>query len=111
MAELLRLAALDMGVDERMEEQRAALPFLEAAARQLAHQPEAREQLAALLRLAQEGASTGGPQRAAEQMAGNPVLLSVVFQNIDLLYAHDYPGADALSTSVMSALEQLEMQP
>ncbi len=100
-----------MGVDERLEEQRAALPFLEAAVRQLAHQPEAREQLAGLLHLAQEQSSTGGPQRAAEQMVRNPVLLSVVFQNIDLLYEHGYPGADALSTVVMSALEHLEMQP
>ena len=44
-------------------------------------------------------------------MAGNPVLLSVVFQNIDLLYEHGYPGADALSVAVMSALEQWETQP
>ena len=46
-----------MSVDERMEEQRAALPFLEAAARQLGGasamlEREAKEWLAELLRLA-----------------------------------------------------------
>jgi hypothetical protein len=105
-----------MSVDERMEEQRAALPFLEAAARQLGGssamlEREAKEWLTELLRLAQEHASEGGPQRAAEHMAGNPVLLSVIFQNIDLLYEHGYPGADAISVAVMSALEQWETQP
>ena len=102
-----------MSGDKSREEQRAALSFLDASARQLARwhrtgEEEVMEQLVALLGLAQEHSGRGGPQRAVQHMVRDPVLLSVVFQNIDLLYEHDYPGADAISIAVMAALEQLE---
>lgn len=118
------VVAVNSTSTEHMEEQRAGLPFLEAVVRQLAYplggssplsEREAREQVTELLRLAREPSSTGEPQggalRAAEQMVRNPVLLSVVFQNIDLLYEHGYPGADALSVAVMTAVGELEVQP
>ena len=44
----------------------------------------------------------------AERLAMDTLLLSVFFQNIDLLYAHDYPGADAVALAVMTAIERLE---
>ena len=101
-----------------MEEQRAGAPFLEAVVRQLVYplgapsplgEREAREQVIELLRLAEEDVSPTRSLRAAERMIENPVLLSVVFQNIDLLYEYGYPGADALSVAVMTALGRLEM--
>ena len=46
-----------------------------------------------------------------ERLARDPVLLSVFFQNIDLLYAHDHPGAEAVSLAVMTAIERLEPPP
>ena len=101
-----------------MEEQRATLPFLEAMVRQLVYplgapsplsKREAREQVIELLCLAEEDASPTKSTRAAERMIKNPVLLSVVFQNIDLLYEYGYPGADALSVAVMTALGRLDM--
>ena len=44
----------------------------------------------------------------AQQLVDQPVLLSVLFQNVDLLYEHGHPGADALSLVIMKALEILD---
>ena len=44
----------------------------------------------------------------AERIATDTLLLSVFFQNLDLLYAHDYPGADAVALAIMTAIERLE---
>ena len=44
----------------------------------------------------------------AERLATDTLLLSVFFQNIDLLYAHDYPGADTIALAIMTAIERLE---
>ena len=95
----------------------AALPFLDAAARQLAApagpapggEEEAGERVAALLELAAAvGDAGGGPEAAGVALAEDPVLLAVFFQNVDLLYAHGYPGADAVSLAVMEAIGLLE---
>jgi len=41
-------------------------------------------------------------------MTGDPVLLSVLFQNIDLLYADDHPAADRIARLVMAAIHEME---
>lgn len=87
----------------------AALPFLESAARQLAGLPEPAERVVALLELAATPREAGGgPEAAAAALAEDPVLLAVLFQNVDLLYAHGYPGADTVSLAVMEAVGLLE---
>jgi hypothetical protein len=48
---------------------------------------------------------------AAERLRGEPVLLAAFFQNIDLLYRHGYPRADAVAMLVMRALEGFEDEP
>ena len=39
-------------------------------------------------------------------MMEDPVLLAAIFQNIDLLYAHDYPWADAISVMTLEAVHR-----
>ncbi|MBV9772732.1 MAG: hypothetical protein JO040_02205, partial [Gemmatimonadetes bacterium] len=76
----------------------SVLLFADFAARQLARRLDAgsppgeaergwRERVAGVLRRAE----AGGPEAAAELLAAEPVLLSVFFQNVDLLYEHAYP--------------------
>lgn len=45
---------------------------------------------------------------APARLAAAPPLLAAFFQNVDLLYEHHDPGADAVSGLVMHALEILE---
>ena len=47
------------------------------------------------------------PARAAARLAGDAPLLAAAFQNVDLLYAHRCPRADAVSLLVMGAVERL----
>lgn len=97
----------------------SALPFMEAAARQLARLPGPASppgvggcgwsgRVAEVLLAAGDLPSGPGPERAAALLAEEPVLLSVFFQNVDLLYEAAYPGRDAVSVAVMHALALLE---
>lgn len=89
----------------------SVLPFVDAASRQLdagappAAEPEWRERVLDVIR-----AADGDPSgvRAAELLAAEPALLSVFFQNVDLLYERAYPGADIVSLAVMEAVWLLE---
>ena len=49
----------------------------------------------------------GGPQHLARCFAEDPVMLSVFFQNFDLLYEHQHPGADIIGSAILDALEEL----
>lgn len=88
----------------------AALPFAEAVALQLAHPPgvagAAEAERAAVERVI--GALERTDEQAARWLASDPELLAALFQNVDLLYAHGYPGADSVSLLVMRALEETE---
>lgn len=53
-----------------------------------------------------EGESDGA-RAAAERLARDAPLLAAVFQNVDLLYREEYPGAEAVSAAVMGALHIL----
>jgi hypothetical protein len=46
------------------------------------------------------------PEPALTLLVEDPVLLSAVFQNIDLLYAHEYPYADAVSLLTLDAVHR-----
>lgn len=89
-----------------------ALPFILAAAEQLAlHRgpdgdpDEPRLLIESLL----DGArSDTGRAAVAARLAGDPPLLAIFFQNVDLLYEHGDPDADAVSLAVMEALGALE---
>lgn len=96
----------------------AALPFAEAVIAQVAHplgappaaRPGARERLVArrvVRLLAASVRPDPAPARAAARLAGDPTLLAAAFQNVDLLYAHRCPRADAVSLLVMGAIERL----
>lgn len=43
---------------------------------------------------------------ALSTLLQDALLLSVVFQNVDLLYAHDYPHADRLSMLILDAVHR-----
>ncbi|HEX2091297.1 MAG TPA: hypothetical protein VHG28_02800 [Longimicrobiaceae bacterium] len=114
-----RAESHERGPEAGSEEGPSAVPFLQAVVRQLVHPPgggeadPARERAVAgevleLLRMAREPPSGTGRERAAERLAADPVLLSVLFQNVDLLYEHACPGADAISLTILGALERLE---
>lgn len=45
-------------------------------------------------------------ETAASLLVQDTVLLSAVFQNIDLLYAHDYPHADEVSVVTLDAVHR-----
>lgn len=94
------------------EAEGSAGAFVEAAAGQLVRgarvEDEARSAVLRLLNLVSQGAASGAGQgEAAELLAADPLLLSVVFQNADLLFAHAWPPADALALAVMEALARL----
>jgi hypothetical protein len=46
-----------------------------------------------------------GLDDAARTLLGNPPLLAAFFQNLDLLYQHDAPGAPAVSLLLMRTME------
>lgn len=89
----------------------ASRTFVEEVARQLARFPglgtpgeeESRMLVSSLL----AGVERGAGESAAAALAADPVLLSLFFQNADLLYGHGYPAADAVSLAVMDALGRL----
>ena len=52
------------------------------------------------------GARTGArPEALAERLLSEPALAASFFQNVDLLYTHAYPGADAVSGLIVRVLE------
>lgn len=58
--------------------------------------------LAAVLHAAERGAE----EEAASLLEAEPLLLSSVFQNADLLYQQEYPAADAISMAVLHAIHR-----
>lgn len=48
----------------------------------------------------------GEPEQAIPALLQDTVLLSAVFQNIDLLYEHDYPFADQVSMLTLDAVHR-----
>lgn len=110
-------------VNEILDERRSAAAFIEAVVRQLAYPPcaddpgaaptsrsQIAEEVTDLLRLAQDSVPDTESRHLAARLAEDPTLLSIFFQNIDLLYEHAYPGADALSRAIMGAIELLEQR-
>lgn len=64
---------------------------------------------AVLSLLMDAGTGGAGPAPGAPaQLRHDPPLLAAFFQNVDLLYAHGYRDADAVSALVMRALEGLD---
>jgi hypothetical protein len=45
---------------------------------------------------------------SAARLAADPVLLSILFQNIDLLYDEGHPAADRVARRVMEAIHVME---
>jgi hypothetical protein len=93
-----------------------ARAFIAAVVTQLAGTPDAAvegedagQRVGALLAAAARGGAEG--TAAARALADDHVFLASVFQNVDLLYAHDHPNADALSLVVMEALGILAGRP
>jgi len=52
--------------------------------------------------------SPGDDVRLDPNIRSDAVLLSVLFQNIDLLYAEGHPAADQVTRRVMEAIEEME---
>lgn len=48
----------------------------------------------------------GSADSAVQVLLAEPLLLSTVFQNVDLLYAHDYPHADAVGLATVDAVHR-----
>jgi hypothetical protein len=93
-------------------------PFVRAVVRQLAGStvpdpsgaagdPDARTE-AAVRRLVGAAVEGGSTAALGAELAGDVPLLASFFQNVDLLYAHGYADADAVSALIMAALEALE---
>lgn len=115
--EIAALAVAELGEDGR-----AALPFVAAAAGQLAAPLEvggrapsreaSRTAVARVLRLLREAGSPeaagAGPEAAGARLAADPLVASVFFQNVDLLYVGPFRHADAVSLAVMHAMGLLE---
>lgn len=89
-------------------------PFVEAVVTQLARGIEepgagAQQQVewltdrltSILIRLEQ-----GEPASISKELVLDPLLLASIFQNIDLLYEHRYPHADALSMVTLEAVHE-----
>lgn len=53
-----------------------------------------------------EACEQSDPAPVLSTLVEDPLLLSAVFQNIDLLYAHDYPFADAMSMLTLDAVHR-----
>lgn len=89
----------------------AALPFARAVTLQLARPPgraaSAAAELEAARRVAEPLEAPAAPGAPA-RLAADPELLAAFFQNVDLLFAHGFPGADQVALLVMTALEFLD---
>lgn len=91
-----------------------AAPFVGAVVAQLARSIEeagagAQEQVDLLtdrLTSILVACEQGDPEPAIRTLTEDPLLLSAIFQNIDLLYAHDYAFADALSMMTLDAVHR-----
>lgn len=89
-------------------------PFVDAVVGQLSRGFEsagagAQQQVDSLTdRLARvlEACEQGDTEPVLSTLVEDPLLLSAVFQNIDLLYAHDYPFADAMSMLTLDAVHR-----
>lgn len=103
----------------------AALPFVRAVISQLlapydaGGTPPAAEQVrqlgdrvVAMVQAASEASAersaAAQPEAVATALALDAPMLAAFFQNIDLLYEAECPDANAVSTTVMRALERLE---
>lgn len=58
--------------------------------------------LAAILHAAERGAE----EEAVSLLENEPLLISSIFQNADLLYQHEYPAADAVSMATLTAIHR-----
>jgi hypothetical protein len=91
------------------EDGRAALPFVAAAAGQLAAPLEVGGRAPAPGALREASERVLGVLRAAgARLAADPRLAAVFFQNVDLLYGGGFRHADAVSLAVMHALGLME---
>jgi hypothetical protein len=52
--------------------------------------------------------SPGGDARLDPNIRSDLVLLSVLFQNVDLLYAESHPAADRVARRIMEAIHEME---
>ncbi|HVE79934.1 MAG TPA: hypothetical protein VNA89_13800 [Gemmatimonadaceae bacterium] len=75
--------------------------------------PALEAEVAARARALLAAAAGGGAEgtAAAQGLAEDHAFLASVFQNADLLYAHDYAGADRVSLVIMEALGILAGRP
>ena len=60
------------------------------------------DQLASLLLACERG----DDETAVSTLLQDALLLSLVFQNVDLLYVHDYPHADRVSLLILDAVHR-----
>ena len=99
---------------ERLAADPGALLFAEAVFAQLvgpagalrSAPPAVRDALALhLLDLVLGSAAGAADDLLALRLLAEPPLAAAFFQNLDLLYAHDSPHADAMSAVLMRALE------
>lgn len=57
------------------------------------------------------GAADAAPSRAdaaATRLAHDPAMLAAFFQNVDLLFIHDVPGAEQVAALIMEATARLD---
>ena len=101
-------------LSERLAGDPGALRFAEAVFAQLtgpagalgAAPPAARDALALhLSELLLSAPAVGENDALALRLIAEPPLAAAFFQNVDLLYRHDSPRADAVSALLMRALE------
>ena len=62
--------------------------------------------LARLLAAVLHAVERGAEEDAANLLENQPLLISSIFQNVDLLYEHGYPAADALSLATLTAIHR-----
>ena len=105
-------------IESLLDGQLSALPFVRAVVRQLTTSfgGAAAAPLVSCPRpvaervikfLEQALTPDGRPQHLARCFAEDPVMLSVFFQNFDLLCEHQHPGADIIGSAILDALEEL----
>ena len=90
----------------------SATPFIEAVVLQLSRAEQAgaaatrTDDLARRLMAVLHAVERGAELEAVSLLESEPLLVSSVFQNADLLYRHEYPGADALSMATLTAIHR-----
>lgn len=89
-----------------------ARPFIAAVVRQLVRSTPidgraAQRRVSDVLQIAGKPAG-GGATAAEERLAADPLLLSIFFQNIDLLYKGEYRYADEVSGAILQAIAILD---